>query len=36
MAKKEKFDFCTECRKETEYTLQKRNIVKTIKDGAGI
>lgn len=25
-------DFCIECRKETEYTLEKRNIVKTIKD----
>lgn len=25
-------DFCMSCRKETEYTLQKRNIVKTIKD----
>ena len=22
--------FCTNCRKETEYTLQKRNIVRTI------
>ena len=32
MAEKGRFDFCTECRKETEYTLQKRNIVKTIKD----
>lgn len=26
----ERIDFCTHCRKETEYTLQKRNIVKTI------
>ena len=25
-------DFCTNCRKETEYTLQKRNIVKTVND----
>lgn len=26
----EKIDFCTHCRKETEYTLQKRDIVRTI------
>lgn len=26
----ERIDFCTNCRKETEYTLQKRNIVKTV------
>ena len=32
MNKKERTDFCTHCRKETEYTLQKRNIVKTIND----
>ena len=25
-------DFCTECRKETEYLLQKKEIVKTIRD----
>ena len=25
-------DFCIECRKETEYLLQKRDIVKTIRD----
>ena len=25
-------DFCTECRKETEYLLQKRDIVKTVRD----
>lgn len=25
-------DFCIECRKQVEYTLQKRNIIKTIKD----
>ncbi len=31
MAKKEKMDFCTVCRKETGYTLQKRNITKMIK-----
>lgn len=29
---KERKDFCTECRRETEYVLQKKNIVKTIKD----
>lgn len=26
----ERIDFCTNCRKETEYTLQKRNIVRTV------
>lgn len=26
----EKTDFCTHCRKETRYILQKRNIVRTI------
>ena len=25
-------DFCIECRKETEYTLKKRSITKTIKN----
>ena len=25
-------DFCIECRKETEYILQKKDIVKKIKD----
>jgi len=25
-------DFCIECRKETEYFLQKEDIVKTIRD----
>ena len=25
-------DFCIVCRKETEYTLQKRNIIQKIKD----
>ena len=25
-------DFCIECRKETEYLLQKKNIVKTIRE----
>lgn len=32
MAEKERRDFCTECRKETEYHLQKKDIVKTIRD----
>lgn len=32
MAKKGKTDFCTVCRKDTEYTMQKRDIIKTIKD----
>ena len=32
MVEKGRFDFCTERRKETEYTLQKRNIVKTINN----
>ena len=26
----EKIDFCTHCRKETEYTLQKRTIVRAV------
>lgn len=25
-----KIDFCTHCRKETEYTLQKRSIVRAV------
>lgn len=25
-------DFCTNCRKETGYTLQKRNIVRTVNN----
>ena len=25
-------DFCIECRKETEYLLQKKDIVKNIRD----
>lgn len=25
-----KIDFCTHCRKETEYTLQKRTIVRVV------
>lgn len=32
MTEKERRDFCIECRKETEYLLQKRDIIKTIKD----
>lgn len=32
MAEKGRFDFCTVCRKDTAYTLQKQNITKTIKD----
>lgn len=31
MAQKGRTDFCVVCRKNTEYTLQKRNIIKTIK-----
>ncbi len=32
MAEKGRRDFCIECRKESEYLLQKREIVKTIRD----
>lgn len=32
MIEKRRIDFCTVCRKDTEYTLQKRNIIKTIKE----
>lgn len=32
MNKKGRIDFCTICRKNTEYTLQKQNITKIIKD----
>ena len=32
MMGKGRMDFCVECRRETEYTLQKRLIAKTIKD----
>lgn len=32
MAERKRMDFCIECRKETEYMLQKRRIVKTIRD----
>lgn len=31
MAEKERRDYCIKCRKETEYLLQKRNIVKNIR-----
>lgn len=32
MAERRRTDFCIECRNETEYMLQKRRIVKTIRD----
>lgn len=32
MVERRRTDFCTECRKETAYTLRKQNIRKTIKD----
>lgn len=32
MGEREKKDFCIECRRNTEYVLQKKNVVKTIKD----
>ena len=32
MAEQGRRDFCIECRKETKYLLQKKNIVKTIRD----
>ncbi len=32
MTEKGRKDFCTTCRKDTEYTLQKRNIMKIIKE----
>lgn len=31
MAEKKKIDFCTKCRKETEYSLTKKGIVQTIE-----
>lgn len=31
MAEKERRGYCIECRKETEYLLQKRNVVKNIR-----
>ena len=30
MAEKERKNYCIECRKETEYFLRKKNIVKNI------
>ena len=32
MTEKKKIDFCTTCRKDTAYTLEKQSFVKTIKD----
>ena len=32
MTEKVRRDFCIECRKETEYLLQKKDIVKNIRD----
>lgn len=32
MTEKGRRDFCIECRKETEYLLRKKDIVKTIRD----
>ena len=32
MAEKERKDFCIECRRETEYFLQKKDVVKNIRD----
>lgn len=32
MAENGKKDFCIECRKETEYVLQEKNIIKTVRD----
>ena len=32
MAEKERRDFCIQCRKDTQYVLQKREIVKVIRD----
>lgn len=32
MTEKKKIDFCTTCRKDTAYTLEKQPFVKTIKD----
>lgn len=32
MTGRERMDFCTECRKDTEYILKKKTITKTIKD----
>lgn len=32
MAERERIDFCTECRRETKYVLQKRSIMKRLRD----
>lgn len=32
MTERGRRDFCTECRKETEYILRKKDIVKNIRD----
>ena len=32
MAERRRTDFCIECRNETEYVLQKRRIVRMIRD----
>ena len=32
LEKGDKMEFCTACRKNTEYTLQNRDIIKTIKE----
>ncbi len=32
MSEKKRMDFCLACRKETAYLLQKKNIIKTIRD----
>ena len=32
MTEKGRRDFCIECRKETEYLLQKKDVVKNIRD----
>lgn len=31
MEERRRTDFCTECRRETEYSLQKRSLTKTIR-----
>ena len=32
MSESRRRDFCIECRKETEYSLEKQNIIKVIRD----
>ena len=34
MAEKRRMDVCVECRKDTDYVLQKKTITKTIRDKA--